>query len=182
MQARSTGPDGMRMMLVDTVMYLQGSGLDLGGKQWLKIDPEDPANKDNIFGMLVNSADPEAMFAAARSPKEFTLVGEEEVAGEPANHYEIVLDGKAVADAMEFPAELRSFLPEEIPSEMWVDAEDRPVRFRQENETKVPGRPGQAITTITDGTYHDFGTDVDIEAPADSEVTTQMRLQGMPTG
>lgn len=182
LRARSTGSDGMRMMLVDGVMYLRGSGLDLGGKQWLKIDPDDPAYEDNIFGMLVNSADPEAMFAAARSPKEFTLLGEEQVGGAPANHYEIVLDAASVADAMEFPAELRAFLPEEIPSEMWVDAQGRPVRFRQVNEAEVPGRPRQVVTTVTDGTYDDFGVDVDIDAPADSRVTTELRLQGMPTG
>ena len=53
-----------------------------------------------------------------------------------------------------------------------VDADDLPRKFTQTMEIPAAGG-GKPTTTTTEGTYSDFGTDVEIEAPPTSEVTEQ---------
>ncbi|KRF37073.1 hypothetical protein [Nocardioides sp. Soil805] len=172
LQATGTGQgaDELEMIMLDKVLYMSGVGMDLGGKKWLKIDMSDP---DSLFGMLGKSTDPELMFKAMEEPKEFELLGTEEVDGVDTNHYKVVMDTAAYVKAMEMPAELASSMPEDIAVEMWVDADNLPRQFRQELE--VPGiAGGEASTSSTEGTYTDYGTDVTIEAPPASEVADKM--------
>ena len=144
--------------------------MELDGKKWLKIDMSDP---DSLFGMLGRSTDPELMFKAMEEPKEFELLGTEEVDGVETNHYRVVMDTAAYAEAMEMPAEITSSMPEDIAVEMWVDADDLPRQFRQELELPAMGG-GPATTSTTEGTFSDYGTEVTIEAPPASEVADKM--------
>jgi hypothetical protein len=164
------GAEELEMIMLDQVLYINGIGMELGDKEWLKIDMSDP---DSLFGMLGRSADPEMMFKAMEEPKEFELVGTEEVDGVETNRYRIVMDTASYAEAMEIPAQMGSSLPEDIAVEMWVDGDDLPRRFRQEMEVPATGgRP--ATTSTTEGTYTDYGAEVTIEAPPASEVADQM--------
>lgn len=166
------GADGLEMIMLDKVLYLTGAGMgmDLGDKKWLKIDMSDP---DSIFGMLGKSTDPALMFRAMEEPKEFELLGTEEVDGVETNHYRVVMDTAAYAEAMEIPAQMSSAMPKDIAVEMWVDADNLPRKFRQELE--VPAMAGgQASSSTTEGTYSDYGTDVTIEAPPASEVSDDL--------
>ena len=172
MQASGTGQgaDQLEMIMLDKVLYMSGVGMDLGDKKWLKIDMSDP---DSLFGMIGRSSDPETMFKAMEEPKEFEMLGTEEVDGVETNHYRVVMDTDAYIKAMEMPAGLASSMPEDIGVEMWVDADDLPRQFRQELE--IPAiAGGQASTSTTEGTYSDFGTDVTIEAPPAAEVSDEM--------
>jgi len=179
MQAETTGAQAMQMIVEDGVYYLRGPMFELGGKQWLKVDPK--AQPNSPLASLMGNTDPARFLSAMDDPKEFRLVGEEQVDGEPANHYRIVLDGAKVAKAAGLPPQMAQLLPPEVPTEMWVDAEDRPVRFRQTTDITVPtGNAQQKVSTTTEGTYSDFGVDVDIDTPDDSQVTTKMQLKGMP--
>lgn len=174
MQATGSGQgaDGLEMIMLDKVLYMTGAGMgmDLGDKKWLKIDMSDP---DSLFGMIGKSTDPELMFKAMEEPKEFELLGTEEVDGVETNHYRVVMDTAAYADAMEIPAQMSSALPEDIAVEMWVDADNLPRRFRQEVEVPAMGG-GEAGTSTTEGTYTDYGTEVTIEAPPASEIADDM--------
>jgi hypothetical protein len=166
------GADGLEMIMLDQVLYLTGAGMgmDLGDKKWLKIDMSDP---DSIFGMLGKSTDPALMFKAMEEPKEFELLGTEEVDGVETNHYRVVMDTAAYAEAMEIPAQMSSAMPEDIAVEMWVDADNLPRKFRQELEVPAMGG-GPASSSTTEGTYSDYGTDVTIEAPPASEVSDDL--------
>ena len=166
------GAEGLEMIMLDKVLYMTGAGMgvDLGDKKWLKIDMSDP---DSLFGMIGKSTDPELMFKAMEEPKEFELLGTEEVDGVETNHYRVVMDTAAYAEAMEIPAQMSSALPEDIAVEMWVDADHLPRQFRQEVEVPAMGG-GEASTSTTEGTYSDYGTDVTIEAPPASEVADDM--------
>jgi hypothetical protein len=167
---RGQGSEELEMIMLDKVLYINGIGMELGDKEWLKIDMSDP---DSLFGMLGRSADPEMMFKAMEEPAEFELVGTEEVDGVDTNRYRIVMDTSSYAEAMEIPAQMASSLPEDIAVEMWVDGDDLPRRFRQEVEVPaMGGRP--ATTSTTEGTYTDYGAEVTIEAPPASEVADQM--------
>jgi hypothetical protein len=168
MKATGTGAQAMEMILIDKAMYMKSPELGMGDK-WLKIDLSDP---NSLFGMIGKATDPEVMFKAMEAPKKLELVGAEDVDGVEANHYRITVDPTQYLKAMQLPAATADMMPDELVTEMWVDADNLPRKFTQTME--LPGAAGgKPTTTTTEGTYSDFGTDVEIEAPPTSEVTQQ---------
>lgn len=168
MEASSTGAQAMEMVMLEKVLYIAGGGLPLPeGKKWFKVDMTDP---DSLFGQLGKSTDPNLMFKAMETPKEFELLGTEEVDGVETNHYNVVMDTASYADALDLPAEVAKFLPKEIGIEMWVDADNQPRKFHQELEVPSMSGGGEPTLSTTEGTYYDFGTEVDVEAPPAAEV------------
>ncbi len=166
MKASSTGAQQMELILLGQAMYMKSPELGTGDK-WVKIDLSDP---NSLFGMIGKATDPEVMFKALEEPKKLELVGAEDVDGVATNHYRITLDPTKYLAAMEFPAAMADMLPKELVTEMWVDADDLPRKFAQTIEVPAVGG-GQPTTSSTEGTYSDFGTDVEIEAPPAGEVT-----------
>lgn len=166
MKASSAGAQPMELILLGKAMYLKSP--DMGtGDTWVKIDLSDA---DSLFGMIGKATDPEVMFKAMESPKELELIGSEDVDGVATNHYRITMDPSQYVKAMEFPAAMADMLPEELVTDMWVDGDNLPRKFTQTIE--VPGAGGGATSTsTTEGTYSDFGTDVEIEAPPADQVT-----------
>jgi hypothetical protein len=168
MQASSTGAQAMEMVMLEKILYISGGGLPLpDGKKWLKVDMTDP---NSLFGQLGKSTDPSLMFKAMEAPKEFELLGTEEIDGRETNHYNVVMATASYADALDLPAEMSKYMPKEIGVEMWVDGDNRPRKFHQELEVPDTTGSGKPTRSTTDGTYYDFGTDVDIEAPPAAEV------------
>lgn len=166
MKASSTGAQAMELILLGQAMYMKSAQLGTGDS-WVKIDLSDP---DSLFGMIGKATDPEVMFKAMESPKELELIGSEDVDGVATNHYRITMDPSKYLAAMEFPAAMADMLPQELVTEMWVDADNLPRKFAQTLE--VPSATGGAATSsTTEGTYSDFGTDVEIEAPPADQVT-----------
>ena len=168
MLGSSTGGEPLEMVLLDKIMYISGGGLPLpDGKKWLKVDLSDPTS---LFGQLGKSTDPSSMFKAMEAPKRFELLGTEEVDGVETNHYNVVMDTSSYAKAMEMPVEMSGLLPKEIAIDMWVDADNRPRKFSQELELPDMTGSGQPTKSKVEGSYYDFGADVDIEAPPAAEV------------
>ena len=168
MKASSEGPQAMELVLLGQAMYMKSPELGTGDK-WLKIDLSDP---DSLFGMIGKATDPEVMFKALETPKKLELVGAEDVDGVATNHYRITVDPTKYVEAMEFPAAMADMLPKELVTEMWVDADNLPRKFSQSMEIPAVGG-GKPTSSTSEGTYSDFGTDVDIEAPPSSQVTEQ---------
>jgi hypothetical protein len=166
MKATGTGAQAMELILVDKAMYMKSPAFGSGDK-WLKIDLSDP---NSLFGMIGKATDPEVMFKAMESPKKLELVGSEDVDGVATNHYRITMDPTQYLKAMEFPAAMADMLPQELVTDMWVDADNLPRKFSQTVEVKAAGG-GTPTTSTTEGTYGDFGADVEIEAPPASQVT-----------
>lgn len=166
MKASSTGAQAMELILLDQVMYMKSPELGTGDK-WIKIDLSDP---NSLFGMIGKATDPEVMFKAMEEPKKLELVGSEEVDGVETNRYKITLDPSKYVDAMGFPASMADMLPKELVTEMWVDGDNLPRKFSQTLE--IPSVSGGPATSQTsEGTYSDFGTEVDIQAPPAEQVT-----------
>lgn len=176
MQASGTGAQAMEMVMLEKILYISGAGLPLpDGKTWLKVDMTDP---DSLFGQLGKSTDPSLMFKAMEVPKEFELLGTEEVDGVETNHYNVVMATASYAEALDLPAEMAKLLPKEIGMEMWVDGDNRPRKFHQELEVPDMTGSGTPTKSTTEGTYSDFGTDVDIEAPPAAEVADNIPGMG----
>ncbi|KRF12967.1 hypothetical protein [Nocardioides sp. Soil796] len=150
-------------VLIDGVMYLKGDGLPgaTAGK-WQKIDSSDP---NNPFGQLLEFSDPKKSLSIMEDPKKFELVGEEDVDGVAANHYVVTIDSASYVEKLGLPAEIKDLMPPELTYDMWVDAENRPVKMTQ--EITIQGQK-----TSTEILYSDYGTAVDIQEPAASEVAT----------
>lgn len=170
MQATGTGTQELEMIMLDKVIYMSSPEMPLPeGKKWFKIDLSDP---NSLFGQLGRSMDPTVMFEAMAKPRDFELVGTEEVDGVETNHYRVVMATADFVKAMELPAEMTGAMPETIETEMWLDAEDQPRRFLQEVE--IPGADGKPTKTTTEGTYTDYGLDVSIEAPPAKDVADNL--------
>lgn len=166
MEATGSGAQDLEMILVDQAMFMKSPGLGMGDK-WLKIDLSDPTS---LFGMIGRATDPEVMFKAMEAPKKLELVGTEDVDGVETNHYRITLDPTQFLKAMEFPPAMADMMPDELVTEMWVDGDDLPRKFTQSMQLPAVGG-GKPTATTTEGTYSDFGADVEIEAPPSSQVT-----------
>ena len=168
MVASSTGAQAMEIILLDQVMYMKSP--DMGtGDQYLQIDLSDP---NSLFGMLGKATDPEVMFQALKTPEKLELVGEEEVDGVATHHYRISIDPADYLEAMDFPTAMKEFLPQEMVTEMWVDGDNLPRKFAQTIETPSQAG-GDPVPSTTEGTYSDFGQDVDIEAPPADQISDQ---------
>ncbi|QIK74442.1 hypothetical protein [Nocardioides piscis] len=168
MKASSTGAQAFDMIVSDKVMYIESSLVGSpDGKKWIKVDLSDP---NSLFGQLGKTLDPTTMFKAMSSPKELEVLGSEEIAGVETNQYRVVMDTAEFTKALDMPQEMLGSMPDEIATLMWVDADNRPHKFTQEIE--IPGPGGKPVATRVEGTYSDFGVDVDIEVPPASEVGT----------
>ena len=168
MLASSTGAQAMELILIDQVMYVKSPAMGAGDK-YLKIDLSDP---NSLFGMLGKATDPEVMFQAMETPRNLELIGEEEVDGVATNHYRITIDPAQYLEAMDFPEAMKEFLPKEMVTEIWVDGDNLPRKFSQTLETPSPSG-GKPVPSTTEGTYSDFGADVEIEAPSADEISDQ---------
>lgn len=168
MKATSTGAQAMDVILLDQVMYMKSPEMGTGDK-YLRLDLSDP---DSLFGMLGKATDPEVMFQALQTPKKLELVGSEEVDGVATNHYRVTIDPADYFKAMEFPGAMAEFMPKEMVTEMWVDGDNLPRKFSTTTETPMP-QGGKPVSSSTEGTYSDFGVEVEIEAPPADEISDQ---------
>lgn len=149
-------------VISDGVLYLKGDGLGIPAGKWVKLDPNDPENADNPLAGLAAAADPEVALSAMGDLDSLELVGSEKVDGVDASHYRAVMRTETYADALDLPAEMTKFLPAKLPFDMWIDEEDRPVKFTVTFD--IGG-----TRSSTEQTYFDYGADLDIVTPKDSD-------------
>ncbi|KRB77116.1 hypothetical protein ASE01_10215 [Nocardioides sp. Root190] len=158
-------PQQVESVIADGILYLKSDGMGVPAGKWLKLDPEDPANAGGPFAGLAAAADPEAALRAVGSLKELELVGSEKVGDVDADHYRAVMSTANYAKELGIPAEVADILPPQLPFDMWVDSENRPVKFTLTFEI-------EGVSSSTEQTYFDYGADIDIEVPADRDTVT----------
>lgn len=169
--AKSTAqsPQQVETVVADGVIYLKVDGLSIPAGKWLKIDPEDPANADSPFAGLVSLGDPELALQAMGDLAALDLVGPETVDGVEANHYRATMMTENYTELLMLPDDAADLLPPELPFDMWVDADNRPVKFTLAFE--IAGQ-----RTESEQTYYDYGADVDVTVPADRDTVTPADL------
>lgn len=155
-------PQQIETVAADGVVYIKADGLGIPAGKWLKIDPNDPANANNPLTALAATSDPEVALRAMGELKSLDLVGQEEIDGVDTDHYRAVMSTENYAEALGLPAEIASSLPATIPVDMWVDEDNRPIRY--DIEMTVGG-----VDNKTSQTYYDFGADVTVTVPEDSD-------------
>lgn len=155
-------PQQLETVAAGGIVYIKAAGLGVPAGKWLKIDPDDPANADNPLAGLAAAADPDVALRAMGDLESLELVGSEKVEGVDTDHYKAVMNTQNYAKVLGLPAEISSTLPATIPVEVWVDEDDRPVRTTTTLTI-------QGVTSTTTQTYYDFGADIEVTVPEDSE-------------
>jgi hypothetical protein len=149
----STGQD-QRMIIADGVMYL-----GLQPKKYLAYDlsdPESPLGTD-----LTDQLDPSAMADVFEEGiTRATDLGEEDVEGEPMEHYRVLLDSAALLGRAGLPEDAGAAVPDEVTFDLWFD-DDGNFR-RQEAALGTAG--------TVELRYDNWGEPVDIEAPPRAQV------------
>lgn len=162
--AKSTAdsPQQIETVISDGVIYLKGAGLGVPDGKWLKFDPKDPENADNPLAGIAAAADPEAALRAMGQLDSLELVGTESVSGVKARHYKAVMVTSNYAKELGLPDEVSTILPPKLPFDMWVDEDNRPVKFTIAFNIK-------GMSSKSEQTYTDYGVDLDITAPKDAD-------------
>lgn len=158
----ANSPQAIETVTAAGVVYLKSDGLGIPADKWLKIDPADPANEGNPLAALAAASDPETAVRAMGDLQSLDVVGEEKVEGVDTTHYRAVAGTENFAEALGLPAEATASLPETIPFDVWLDEDNRPVKY--EYEVAAAGTTSKATQT-----YYDYGADVEVTVPDDAD-------------
>ena len=181
-------PSGQaEMRMLGSVVYMKLPGSELGNRPWIKFDLEAMGNSGTpVPGLNPASNDPRGVLDALRGVSgAVEEVGEEAVRGVPTTHYRASIDLEKAQD--EVPKERRDDFAafseqlgiETLPIDVWVDEEGRARRFAYEVKTPATAQaPASQVDLEID--LFDFGVDVKVEAPPESEVTDYGAID--PTG
>lgn len=143
------------------------AGLSPGAKPWWQVNLQAKAGLAASMARLVRTANPQRQFEALQDPEKFALVGPDDIGATPAVRYAVTLDATDYYTALGRPDEAE-LLPEPdapIDIDLWLDADNRPVRT-------VATTRATGVLTTTSIAYTDYGQDVDIVEPPAARVTT----------
>jgi hypothetical protein len=163
-----------------------------GGKPWIKVDLDAVGKQAGIdlsqFTQL--GTDPSRMVDWLRSVSgEVTTVGTEKLDGIDTTHYRATVDLSKYPDLV--PADQREAVQKAVdqltkaahinsfPVHVWVDEGGL---VRQVRAVLTEAIQGQTVNVVTTERFYDFGTPVDIQLPAESEVTDISTLAGSVGG
>lgn len=146
-------------ILLDETMYLKVPGLP-PSKPWLKMD----LSNAPLPGL--GSLDASAVLRGLEGAITLKPLGQEDVSGVDARHYEVTVDAKQAIEALGGTGSVPAGqLPKRLTYDVWVDDQDLVRRISME------------ISTVSiDMTFSDYGEPVDISAPPAGQITKQ------PTG
>lgn len=158
------------MIFVDRAIYLKASGTGLthsSAKPWVKVDLDDPTNP---FGAMLDqmfaSLDPDRVQKIYSAISRLNDLGIDEVDGVQARHYTVTVDTDRMIHVMgmdKFPgvttAQLKAQLPDEITSQVWLDADNRPIKTRSAQSGMV-----------SEMTFSRWGEKVTVKAPPAQQV------------
>jgi hypothetical protein len=159
MPAMGTG-GAMEIRMVDGILYMNLG--QMSNDKFMKLDLSDPKSLPPGMGALTEQMDPLAaieQFEPALTS--VTYVGEEDVDGDPTDHYELTMDTSKIEMFKDLPQ--GADVPEELTYDAWFDDEFRFRQLQMEMDAA-----GQAVTMEMQAS--DWGEPVDIKAPADSEI------------
>lgn len=157
----------LEVIALDGATYFGGPAMEgMADKPWVKADMSDP---NGVGALLGRVTDPMFVFRGLEEPAEVALLGTEEIDGVQTNHYRVALDPDDYAEALGVSPELAPSTSDQLEVEVWLDADDRPHRYSQE-VTLPQSSGGEALDSTFEGTFSDFGAEVQIEAPPAEEV------------
>jgi hypothetical protein len=192
-----TAPEFTAPLSVDTVedgtgVYLklpaELAALTGASKPWVKVDTNQALSQSSgldLNSLLSTQGDPAnqlSMLSAAT--KDSTVVGKEQVRGEPTTHYHATLDFQQAAAAETDPAKKASLTKlgqyynnQTIPVDVWIDSSNRVRKIVFSINTsdlsfQSTSTTAQSQATTLDVTleFYDFGTPVNVTVPPADQV------------
>lgn len=144
------------ILLVDGVLYL-----GMGPKQFVEYDLTDPNSP--VGAELVEQFDPTSMADTFQEGiTSAAYLGEEDVDGEPMEHYRVTLDATSLVDEADLPGGTPSEASEDVTFDLWFDGEGMLRR-----QTAGFGATGGGV----EQSFDNWGEPVDIQAPPKSQIT-----------
>lgn len=173
------GGEPMDIRMVDGVMYI-GMGQMTEGKFW-KLDPSDPDSPLAGMGMegMLDQMDPgKALTTMEEGISTVVYAGEED----GLEHYELTVDLQQAMESMggAVPPAATKGMPETMTYDLWLDDEGRFTKMSMDDLAMGEALGGQTMSM--EMTVSGWGDEVDIEAPADDEVTEMPDLGSMMPG
>lgn len=184
------------------VQYMRMPGLEdeLDGKHWMKIDigaAMREACPDLDFAAILEaqSGDPTSGLQFLEGAERVDVVGEEKVRGADTTHYHVVVNVTKAAERL--PEEARETMRKlaamytnpEQEMDVWLDGDDRVRKYEQSIDNSAIQLPdclntpaAQQANPFAGGTMHfvyelyDFGADVNIVLPEDSDVVDLQQI------
>lgn len=183
--AAADGPESMRMIWRDNVMYMdmgKDAAKDMDGKRWMKLDVaaaaeaagDEKALEEMTKGLENMNQDPAKQLALLLDSPNLKHVGSEKVGGEEAEHYKGTLTVKEVLkssnsldllDAKERKDLLKNIEKSGIKgydTEVWVNEDDLPVRMDVDMDT-----PEGAVKMSVK--FSDYGAKAEVKVPPAGE-------------
>jgi hypothetical protein len=150
--------DGTEVRIVDGVMYLK---TPMFGDKFVRMDLSDPNNPlgERFSAMFDLRSVLDNFRSGLRS---VTLVGEEEVDGEPMRRYQVTMDPSEAVGEADPSGSATEGAPETITYDLWFDGDGL---FRRMEADR--GSDEGALTVV----LSDWGADVTIVPPPSGEVT-----------
>lgn len=154
------------MRMVDGLIYISGAPMTEQGK-WFEIDPSDA--KDPMaeqFAGLAEAGDLNSTFDAFEAGlRDVKHVGAEEIDGEPVEHYVLTIDAAAAGEVQGVP--MQPGMPEQLEYDLYLTEDDLMRRV----EFDLGG-----VAAVIDAT--EWGEEVDVEAPAKSDIVQMPGMAG----
>ncbi len=176
-----SGPSEMETVFDGNLIFLRLPE-GISPTPWVRVDLDDAAGIPGLEQLDQFSSDPSQSFTFLEGiVGEIEEVGNEEVRGASATRFRFIVDLERAAEAASDEAreyvqqQIETLGVTELPTELWLDDEDRIVRQSYtldlseiEGPTEGADMEGEVATIIE---YFDFGSEVDVEAPPSDQVT-----------
>lgn len=169
--------DAVYLGLPDSLAGLVGSPTP-----WVRLDYADLGDAELPSGLSsLDQGDPTSALRWLEAAGDTRVVGTEEVGGVRTTHLEVTIDLERLPADDPADRAVRDRLLESglttVPFDVWVDDDDLIRRVIVAVED-----PGGEGTVRTTSDFSDFGVEVDVEAPADDQVTDarDLTLPGVP--
>jgi hypothetical protein len=126
------------LRLVHSELYVSAAMIPgPAGKPWTKIDLSDPSNPFGaVFSQLLSATDPDRVAKLYASITKLKDLGAAQVAGVTTHHYRVTIDSAHALKALGLGkiagvsvADLLKRMPKTLTSDVWLDAQNRPVRL-----------------------------------------------------
>ena len=156
-------------ILGGTTMYMRSPLLSAGlpkGKTWMKLDLQKAAQQQGIDFSALVAQSPSDQFKQLQSVSTMTKVGEETIDGAETTHYRGRVDVTKLPQGAKILALTNARYG---PYDVWIGNDDGYIRrLKTTYSYASPGSPARQSVAMT-MSFDDFGKDVTITPPADSE-------------
>jgi hypothetical protein len=158
------------VLLIDRVFYLKASQSAFTknpARPWVKIDLNDPTNPFGaMLDQMMASFEPSKVQQIYSAITRLNNLGVDPVNGVPARHYTVTVDTSRMVSVLGLDsvpgfsrAQLMAQLPDEVTSQVWLDAQNRPVK----TQSGIQG-------VSTEMLFTKWGEPVKITAPPANQV------------